>query len=58
MTSIAASAALTVPQQGDPKPDLWEEALNALSAEDRHQFDDSSTSQHETLQKVCVASSL
>ncbi|KAG7007741.1 hypothetical protein G7Y79_00008g023790 [Physcia stellaris] len=52
MTSTAASAALTVPQQGDPKPDLWKEALNALSSEDRHQFDDSSSSQHETLQKV------
>ena len=52
MTSITASAAIAVPQLGNTRSDLWEEALNALSTEDRKQYVDSSTTPHEVLQKV------
>ena len=54
MNVTAASTAIAVPQQKVIKPDLWEEALNTLSAEDRKEFVDSSTSPYEVLQKVHV----
>lgn len=49
---IAASLDPKLRGPNAPKEDLWEQALTTLSAEDRKQYVDSSSSPGEVLQKV------